>query len=265
MTATDLVPDSVILRELNAAWDRLFDKKDRLLAAEAWRRVTAAYREPHRHYHTLTHIHWCLAEMNVRPFSPTLCVPGDEQAARLALIFHDVVYDPRAKDNEEKSAEAFRSWVVEGMRMWSAYASGLAVDVIDAILATKTHRPREGAHPVCHYVCDVDLSILGANAATYRAYVAAVRKEYDFVTDAQWREGRAVVLQGLLDRAWIYHRKDFQDAYEARARENLKAELFTLAQPASAAAYENLMAEEPPTKVATPVARKSKKTKEKRP
>src|SRR5439155_22696514 len=62
-------------------------------------RLVAAYAEPHRCYHTLEH----LSEV-FKVAGKLADVATDPAAVQLAIWFHDGVYDPRAKDNEERSA-----------------------------------------------------------------------------------------------------------------------------------------------------------------
>src|SRR3954466_1141667 len=62
--------------------------------------LAAAYSAPARHYHNLEH----LAEMF--GVADRLALETDDPGAvRLAVWFHDAVYDPRANDNEARSAE----------------------------------------------------------------------------------------------------------------------------------------------------------------
>src|SRR5687767_6949665 len=68
--------------------------------AKSWYdRLTAAYAERHRHYHNQQHIAECLAE-----FDAARHLVRQPEAIELALWFHDAVYNPRAGDNEERSA-----------------------------------------------------------------------------------------------------------------------------------------------------------------
>jgi predicted metal-dependent HD superfamily phosphohydrolase len=76
---------------------------------------------------------------------------------------------------------------------------------------------------------DADLAILGAPEERYRRYAADVRKEYAFVPDAEYRKGRAAVLDGFLGRPRIYHHRLTFEEYEGPARANLRAELTRLA------------------------------------
>jgi predicted metal-dependent HD superfamily phosphohydrolase len=58
-----------------------------------------------------------------------------------------------------------------------------------------------------------------------------VRREYGWVPDALWREGRGKVLQAFLERPAIYASPQFQASHEAAARANLTRSLERLARP----------------------------------
>ncbi len=72
---------------------------------------------------------------------------------------------------------------------------------------------------------DADLAILAAKTARYRRYTTGVRQEYSGVSDDDFRQGRAQVLQGLLERPSIFTTRLGRSSWEARARENIAAEL----------------------------------------
>jgi predicted metal-dependent HD superfamily phosphohydrolase len=78
-------------------------------------------------------------------------------------------------------------------------------------------------------MCRTDLSILGSTPDIFAAYEEAVRREYGWVPDALWREGRKKVLQGFLDRPAIYASPEFRASHEAAARANLTRSLERLA------------------------------------
>lgn len=61
------------------------------------------YSEPHRHYHNFHHIADSLAE-----FDRARHLAREPLAVELAIWFHDTVYDTRAGNNEEQSAELGR-------------------------------------------------------------------------------------------------------------------------------------------------------------
>src|SRR3954470_9982464 len=62
-------------------------------------RLVAAHTEPHRFYHTLEHLN----EM-FKVAGKLADAAPDPAAVQLAVWFHDAVYDPRATDNEARSA-----------------------------------------------------------------------------------------------------------------------------------------------------------------
>jgi predicted metal-dependent HD superfamily phosphohydrolase len=78
---------------------------------------------------------------------------------------------------------------------------------------------------------DMDLAILGCPEADFDAYEAAVRREYDWVTEPQWRLGRRAVLTGFLARPAIYITARFQASHEEAARRNLARAITRLDEP----------------------------------
>jgi predicted metal-dependent HD superfamily phosphohydrolase len=180
--------------------------------------LEAAYAEPHRRYHTRRHIDQCLglldawADLSAR----------DRQLLTWAIWWHDAIYDPRASDNEARSAEMARS---------DLPALGATPDEVEEvarlILLTAGHAVAEGDRLGAVLVA-IDLSILGAAPADYDAYARAVREEYAFVPEELWRAGRARVLQHFLGAPVIYADPRFRAEREAQARANLARELASL-------------------------------------
>ena len=71
--------------------------------------------------------------------------------------------------------------------------------------------------------------MLGAPPDQYDAYEAAVRQEYAWVGETDWRAGRAAVLKAFLSRPHIFHTEIFRQGRETRARENIARSLERLA------------------------------------
>jgi predicted metal-dependent HD superfamily phosphohydrolase len=190
------------------------------LPATVLGRLRERYAEPHRHYHTWSHILACL---DAKDQLTDAVVPEVD----LALLFHDAVYDPRAGsgENEERSAELLleegrRAWLDDAMlrraqALVRATAHGLAAAPADE---------EDDAVQAC-VVLDADLSILGADPATFDAYETAIRQEYAAVDDAAFAAGRAHVLRAFLARPLIYRTRRGQRLWEAGARSNLERSL----------------------------------------
>jgi predicted metal-dependent HD superfamily phosphohydrolase len=120
--------------------------------------VFARYAEPHRRYHTWTHILACL---EARQQITEAALPEVD----LALLFHDAIYDPLANDNEVRSA---RLLVEEGRRAWIDERLLQRAQVL--VAATKHGGPSVAETEEACIVADADLSILGSEWATFAEY-----------------------------------------------------------------------------------------------
>jgi predicted metal-dependent HD superfamily phosphohydrolase len=207
-----MTADRVSLEAWSALWRRLGARSD---PAPAHGEIHRAYSEPHRHYHTLEHIAHTL-----RRFDGVRSRVGAADAAELALWLHDFVYDPRAKDNEARSAAYARRLLAEG-----GVVPAVGERVTDLIMATCHVSPSDA--PDARYVVDADLSILGAPVAEVDRYERQVRQEYAFVSEPDWRAGRARILRVFLDRSSIFLTPEFA-ALEAPARANLERSIEAL-------------------------------------
>jgi predicted metal-dependent HD superfamily phosphohydrolase len=175
------------------------------------------YSEDSRAYHNLSHIQSLLA------LSESLLDKIQKRDAHyFAIWFHDVIYDTQRPDNEEKSAE----FAAEALVRLGVPEQTIAV-VREMILATKHHRAAGLSWDVKAFL-DLDTSILGAPEEIYREYSRAIRKEYSWVPDAMYREGRMKVLNDFLGRERIYHTEEIGEKYETQARHNIAEEIRSL-------------------------------------
>jgi predicted metal-dependent HD superfamily phosphohydrolase len=174
-----------------------------------YKRLAAAYSEPHRHYHNQQHIAECLAE-----FDGARNLADQPEAVELALWFHDAVYDPKAGDNEEQSAALAKRCLSEG-----ALPGVFADTVSRLVMATKHHEI--GEDPDAAWMVDVDLSILGQPESGFLQYEAAIRQEYVWVPRIIFAPKRAKILEKFLERERIYTTGWFHEKYEQQARRNL--------------------------------------------
>lgn len=186
-------------------------RRGRLIAHD----LLARWAEPHRRYHTLAHLEACLAGLDGHR---ELAI--DPVAVEAALWFHDAIYDPRATDNEARSA---------ALAVMSLQAGGVAkerIAKINRLILATSHRIAGDADmdPDTVLLLDLDLAILGAPANDYYAYAAAIRREYIWVPEADFRQKRAAVLAAFLQRPRIYGTARFFSCHEETARANLAAE-----------------------------------------
>jgi predicted metal-dependent HD superfamily phosphohydrolase len=177
--------------------------------------LEARYAEPHRRYHTRGHIEACLDLLAQWPEIP-------ERERRLltwAIWWHDAIYDPKASDNEARSAELAR-------RELPHLGAGPdeVEEVARLVLLTAGHAVPEDDR-LGAVLISIDLAILATPPPVYEAYARAIRAEYAHVPEDAWRAGRTAVLQRFLDASVIFPHPGFRDAHEAQARANLAREI----------------------------------------
>jgi predicted metal-dependent HD superfamily phosphohydrolase len=204
---TDLEPRLVaLLRRLGAVGD------PRSLADA----VVAAWAEPARRYHDLEHLRDCLAELDRAPSERI-----DRDRVEAALWFHDAVYDPRAADNETRSAKWAGASLAE-----LGVARTVADDVARLVLLTRHAGP--APDPAGGLLCDIDLAVLGRDSDAFDAYEHRIRAEYAWVPAADYRAARRQILAGLLARPTLYQTPYFRGRLETAARVNLSRALVEL-------------------------------------
>jgi len=182
------------------------------------------YAEPHRHYHALPHVVTVLQTLDYLLDG----VPQEVVTSlRLAAWYHDIVYDTRARHNEEQSARL----MLARLRALD-FPAAIADRAARMIRATAKH-VIPGECPEAALLLDADLAILGAASADYDLYAAQIRQEYEWVPEAEYRAGRTKVLTSFLTRDHIFLSPTMLGRYEEPAIRNLKREIVTLARPAA--------------------------------
>lgn len=160
------------------------------------------YSEPHRYYHNLQHISELYSKMslwNLNQTHLTIIV--------MAIVFHDIIYDPMTLNNEEKSNELF-------LKYFSNYNNAERVSKL--ILATKNHSIHPaGEDPLLDIFLDLDLSILGASPLEFVNYEKNIKEEFSFVPENIFNVKRAEIMKKLkvpyrtveAQKAWGLNRK----------------------------------------------------------
>ena len=176
--------------------------------------LTEAHTARTRHYHNLNHIQHLL----------DLIEEAKEIAERLSVIqlsawFHDYIYDSQAQDNEIKSA-IYAEKTLKSLEI----APDIIQSVKQIILSTQKHQPLIETVDNLIFL-DVDLAILGTSPDSYFKYAQAIRKEYSWLSDRNYQQGRKRVLTNFLARERIYYTDYFYQKLELTARANLTAEI----------------------------------------
>ncbi len=197
-------------------WNALLRELGVPLETETFSRLQSAYAEGHRAYHTSRHIDECLSLLDELK---RLCERPAE--VECALWFHDAIYEPMSKSNEERSAD----WAAEFLNS-SGAARDVASRVRSHVMATCHEAPPPDADS--KVVVDIDLSILGAESSRYEEFERDVRKEYRWVPRFIYGPKRAAILQSFLDRPRIYQCAPMFERFEEKARANMAKAIHAL-------------------------------------
>lgn len=146
-------------------------------------KVIDAYDEPHRHYHDMWHIKEMLHFVQEN-YADKLTM-NEWDALRVAIIWHDIILDPTAKDNEEKSYEEFLldfTELPEEIRNLPKWKAILPM-VQEMILATKYHEITYNTILYVKAIIYADLDRFNLPANLFWQNTLAIFKEY---AQADW-------------------------------------------------------------------------------
>lgn len=200
---------------LENTWTTLLRHYDapNTLSSSLWQEIHKKYSSRGRHYHDLTHLSHLLKEL-----SPIRSSLHDWHAIRFSIYYHDIIYNARRSDNEEKSA------LLAGRRMQELAVPPATIEkTLHIIRATRQHLQSPDGDT--NYFLDADLSTLGQPWEVYRQYFKNIRKEYSIYPDLLYIPGRRKVLNHFLDMPRIFKTEYFSSKYEEMAKANLRQEL----------------------------------------
>lgn len=201
-------------KELRARWHATLLRASGKDPAPYADNLLTRWDEPQRRYHTTAHLTAVLDHIDVLEEHA-----DDPDLVRLAAWFHDAVYAPDRSENEERSARLAERALAE-----AGLTEARTTEVARLVRLTVTHDPADGDHNG-ETLCDADLAILAAAPDAYAAYAAAVREEYAFVPDEDFRAGRAAVLRQLLALPRLFRTPYGAAEWEGPARANLATEM----------------------------------------
>lgn len=171
------------------------DRYEYGLAVATLRRITGSidgpprwmerWLEPHRHYHGFDHfLQMCRDIPNYL-----------RDDIFLAIVFHDIIYDPRRQDNEARSKDFFLKEMPDDFL--SAHAE-LVNDVCQAILETRHLEPPQSE--LGKIICVADMKVLLENDIDgLIQYELKLSREFQAFPHELYREGRMKFLSKWAD------------------------------------------------------------------
>jgi predicted metal-dependent HD superfamily phosphohydrolase len=177
-------------------------------SAAVHQQIIELYSEPQRFYHTLTHIEHCLSL-----FDKIRHELEKPDAIELAIWFHDVIYQPGAKNNEQLSADLF-------MGMTKGIFDDEFRDTICRHIMATVHNGSEIQNADTKYLLDIDLSSFGRPWVEFIRDSDNLRLEMGGESDEIFYQKQAMFQDKLFARSRFFKSDYFYDNFEAQARQN---------------------------------------------
>ena len=199
------------------------------------------YNDKNRFYHNIHHIIYCIETLFEHWSQLSSYINVNEFITiKIALIFHDMVYTTKGKEQKYKN----KSIDISDEEMSAKIATRLLnpffnngtlayldLNVIVDLIRATNHSKRysftttdnnEPYSLLKSIMCDIDLYILSAADKEFEKYRNNVRREYSHVDDEMWKEGSKIFASHFLfERESIYSSTIFS-VYEEQAKKNLK-------------------------------------------
>ncbi len=166
------------------------------IVEEKFNEIVLEYNRPHRFFHTFEHVEhlWTLIDSNIHHVSSYQMNKEEVELMYVAALFHDVVYYPSSKTNEEDSVSYFNS-IKFINTAYGGINSALAPKkelVNKLILGTKDHKTVIGVEELSNKLNMFDM---GSVFYDIEENESKIVKEYQLYPIDDYRKGRIQFLQ----------------------------------------------------------------------
>ena len=203
--------------ELKSIWVELLTQFEIETAIQErlWTEIEKHYSGKNRHYHNLIHL-----EKMMEAYFEHIDYIKQKETILFSIFYHDIIYQPIRRDNEEKSAKLMKNRL-EQIQL----PQTIIENCYRQIMQTKTHRIFINHQEDDKYLLDFDLEVLSRNWEAYKTYTEQIRKEYWIYPISMYKKGRRSAMLSFLKRDSIYHTAYFKREKEESARQNILREL----------------------------------------
>ncbi|XLQ20530.1 MAG: hypothetical protein ACKUBY_01980 [Candidatus Moraniibacteriota bacterium] len=199
---------------------------------QGFQELVVKYNKSKRYYHTFDgHIEFCIHSF----FEHVVDKVKNPINVLWQLVLHDSVMDFSRSD--EVNCEAREYALGYNDVMSGEYARefltkyGVVSEIVDAVAQAIIYYDHKNTPHSTDTMTglDIDLLILGQPVDIFDEYESNIRKEYAWVEELAFREGRSKILADFLNnRSSIFLTDYFKDRYENQARLNLKRSILQL-------------------------------------
>ncbi|MAA80060.1 MAG: hypothetical protein CL916_12465 [Deltaproteobacteria bacterium] len=179
--------------------------------------IQEQYTKPKRFYHTIEHV-----ESLIEQYHSIHNLWENHCAVYLAFLYHDIIYEYGAKDNEEQSAIFAQKHILK----YIPNGKNFLPRTMHLIRQTALHGQlqRKDLDQEERLFLDCDMSILGSNPAKFKEYENQIEQEYTQVySKILYKIGRKQFRKNLYKAPRIFFSDLFHQKYDNQARKNLSS------------------------------------------
>lgn len=150
------------------------------------------WNEKHRFYHNVSHLEQIIEDIEKTPSFKYLNI-YEKHALLLGCFMHDIIYDPKKKDNEDQSIRFFKSFYISKDQKMPHLVSNL--------IETTKYRKRP-LNRLERIFWDADNAKFRDGYDTLLKNEGLLQKEYSFLSKKEYKENRIKFLKsniGLFD------------------------------------------------------------------
>ena len=148
--------------------------------------ILKCYSEPHRYWHTIDHLLDIIREIN-KLYKNKRINKREYNILIISAIFHDIVYDPKRKDNEDKSVGFMLSKCNGTPIIDENIVSSDISRVSSIILNTKYHISKDNLSKKFN---KIDTNILNLDFKTMLEWENGIYLEYKWAGKEKYKEER---------------------------------------------------------------------------
>ena len=195
----------------------LFDHAPLTIPAIMQKEIQEQYTRPKRFYHTIEHI-----EALLYLYHKWHHLWEQPCAVYLAFVYHDIIYEYGAKDNEEQSAIFAQQHVLTHLPHEKEHIPRTMHLIRQTALHGQLHRKDLDEEERLFLGCD--MSILGSTPSKFKEYEQQIEQEYTQVySKVLYKMGRKQFRKKLYKAHRIFFSDLFHEQYDKQARKNLRS------------------------------------------
>lgn len=154
--------------------------------------ILKPYSEVHRHFHSLSHILNLVEQIHLDSFKNV----KEKYSFYFAALFHDVVYIPGRKDNEQKSLEVFQK------HYKNEYNDIIDFELVTVLIKGTALVDDRNASPEVRRFNSFDRSILTKSVNELMEYGEKIWKEYSHIPYSKFLDGHFSVIRRLVNSTY---------------------------------------------------------------